>query len=339
VSLVNLQTAAVQQSYKVLTDVANILLAGNGYAYLFPARIWSDIYSLHIDSGSVTATSAIYKGRIPRLYADGNYMYLGGNDFSKWSIGQGVASPVNTAYLYNVNNLWLSEDGMRMITSAGKIYRTSNNPAEDLQANGSLSHAVHSVVWADEAITPGLTAVLAKSDSLLQGADELQIYADATLRLARVMPMNPFFTGDNFYQGYGQFAFWDAAETNLIVVEKVDASAGFLSGYGIAVLAPLNAKSDFDGDGSSDLLWRNSSTGEAILWYMNGASTKDKVSVGMVSDQNWRISGIADFDNDGGTDILWRNNSSGENYIEFKMQKCKRAVPGSGPFLRLLMHG
>ena len=42
--------------YKVLTDVRYILLAGNGYAYLFPARSWSDIYSMNITTGAVTAT-------------------------------------------------------------------------------------------------------------------------------------------------------------------------------------------------------------------------------------------------------------------------------------------
>jgi hypothetical protein len=315
VTYVNLQTAAVQQTYKVLSDVANILLAGNGYAYFFPTRSWSAMYSLQIAAGLITATSATFSGRIPRLYADGNYMYVGGgSDFSKWSISQGVATRVSSTSLpYSTSNLWLTEDGMRMITSGGRIYRTSSIPSEDLQSNGSLPNATN-VSWADEAMIPGLTAVLAKTSGSAQGANELQLYADANLLLLRSMPMNPFSVGSSAYPGYGQYVFWNSTETNLIVIEKADTSANLLSGYGVSIVSLLNVRASFNGDSKPDLVWRNASTGEFGVWYMNGIAKTGSVSLG-TSSPDWKIVGLADFNDDGETDFLWRNSISGENYI------------------------
>jgi len=237
VSYVDLQTATVQQKYSVITDVSSIVLAGNGYAYLFPARDWSDIYSLHLASGTNTATNAIYDGRIPRLYADGNYMYVGGNWFSKWSIGAGVASlSNNVTSVGTCGNLWLTEDGKRMITACGGVYRTSSVPSEDMQANGSFPNTT--VVWADQASIPHQTALLARTNSNHPGAAELRLDGDAFLQLASSSGMHPFLVGNANFSGYGQFVFWNTPQTKLIVVEKADSTANLLSSYGVFMLTP-----------------------------------------------------------------------------------------------------
>jgi sugar lactone lactonase YvrE len=73
---------------------------------------------------------------------------------------------------------------------------------------------------------------------------------------------------------------------------------------------------DFDADGKPDILWRNSSTGQVLIWTMDGVKQKGyNPSVEYVEDQNWRIAGLADFNGDGKVDILWRNYATGENYI------------------------
>jgi hypothetical protein len=70
---------------------------------------------------------------------------------------------------------------------------------------------------------------------------------------------------------------------------------------------------DFDGDGRSDILWRNSS-GEVAAWLMNGSavSAGGDVTFGGAAarpDATWSIAGIGDFNHDGNSDILWRNDS------------------------------
>ena len=70
---------------------------------------------------------------------------------------------------------------------------------------------------------------------------------------------------------------------------------------------------DFNGDGKSDLLWRNTSTGADVIW--RSASNTSTQAVAAVADQNWKIAGTGDFNGDGAADILWRNASTGADTI------------------------
>src|SRR6266404_3626453 len=75
---------------------------------------------------------------------------------------------------------------------------------------------------------------------------------------------------------------------------------------------------DFDGQAplSSDILWRNATTGENYIYPMSGLAIKGtEGNLRSVADQNWRVVGVGDFDGNGKADILWRNFSTGENYI------------------------
>src|SRR6266480_6778207 len=93
-----------------------------------------------------------------------------------------------------------------------------------------------------------------------------------------------------------------------------------------AIRRPL---ADFSGDGHSDVLWRNTSTGENYIWLMNGLSTASQGSVNFVDPASgWQVQGVGDFDGDGKADILWRNTSTGENYI-YLMNGLTIARPGS----------
>src|SRR6266850_1674191 len=84
---------------------------------------------------------------------------------------------------------------------------------------------------------------------------------------------------------------------------------------------PLNAnavKADFDGDGRSDVLWRNAASGENYVYPMDGTTIgAGEGYARAVADQSWRVAGLGDFDGDGKDDVLWRNSSSGENYAYF----------------------
>jgi len=78
------------------------------------------------------------------------------------------------------------------------------------------------------------------------------------------------------------------------------------------VATPSPRRSDFDGDGKSDILWRNGATGANAIWKSaNSATTQAIASVSTV----WKAAGVGDFNGDGKADILWRNSSSGANSI------------------------
>jgi hypothetical protein len=65
---------------------------------------------------------------------------------------------------------------------------------------------------------------------------------------------------------------------------------------------------DFDGDGKSDVLYRNATSGALYLDFMNGAQIEAKsgFTSQQVTDPNWRVAAIADFTGDDKADILWR---------------------------------
>jgi Ca2+-binding RTX toxin-like protein len=72
---------------------------------------------------------------------------------------------------------------------------------------------------------------------------------------------------------------------------------------------------DFNRDGTSDILWRNSQTGQNHLWHMTGTSAYGMdLSVATIP-LAWKIVATADFDGDGYSDILWRNSQTGENHL------------------------
>ena len=61
---------------------------------------------------------------------------------------------------------------------------------------------------------------------------------------------------------------------------------------------------DFNGDGYSDILFRNTTTGELEVWHMVGSQIADVMPLPM-TDPRWLAAGTGDFDLDGITDILW----------------------------------
>ena len=66
---------------------------------------------------------------------------------------------------------------------------------------------------------------------------------------------------------------------------------------------------DFNGDGKSDIVWRNTN-GDVAIWQMNGTQVL-KLNASLVGNvpTSWTIVGSGDFNGDGKSDILWRDTS------------------------------
>ena len=90
--------------------------------------------------------------------------------------------------------------------------------------------------------------------------------------------------------------------------------------------------SDFDGDGRSDIVWRNSADGRNQVWRSGNSATQ--IAVSTVSVQSWKIVGIGDFNADGPSDILWRDSATGRNAIWLSgnsaTQQTITTIPPSG---------
>jgi hypothetical protein len=66
---------------------------------------------------------------------------------------------------------------------------------------------------------------------------------------------------------------------------------------------------DFDGDGKTDILWRDTS-GNVAIWEMNGTTVLNPNTAGIGSVvTSFLIAGSGDFNADGKSDVLWRDTS------------------------------
>ncbi|MDH3351033.1 MAG: putative Ig domain-containing protein, partial [Gammaproteobacteria bacterium] len=83
--------------------------------------------------------------------------------------------------------------------------------------------------------------------------------------------------------------------------------------FNIIVLA-RSTMHDMNGDGMSDILWRNQVTGQNWLYLMNAASITNSAGINTVSPE-WHIVGNGDYADDGNNDILWRNSLTGQNWM------------------------
>ncbi len=83
---------------------------------------------------------------------------------------------------------------------------------------------------------------------------------------------------------------------------------------GRAVNAVMTATHDFNGDGMSDIAWRDTA-GDTASWLMNAASVIASPAFGEIP-MSWTLVGQRDFDGDGKADWLWRD-STGDLAVWF----------------------
>jgi cysteine-rich repeat protein len=80
----------------------------------------------------------------------------------------------------------------------------------------------------------------------------------------------------------------------------------------ISAVAVHGVAGDFDGDGKSDVFWRNASTGSDVVWKSGNSATQQAAKA---ASPGWQVVGRGDFDGDGKADVFWRNVSTGANTI------------------------
>ena len=111
---------------------------------------------------------------------------------------------------------------------------------------------------------------------------------------------------------------WAPFGTGLPNVPVLDLKFSSISGSVVAathgrgvwrvnVNATATATHDFNGDGKSDIVWRDN-TGVTAMWLMNGLSVLSSGGFGTVPTA-FSLVGQRDFDGDGNADLLWRDTS------------------------------
>ncbi len=76
---------------------------------------------------------------------------------------------------------------------------------------------------------------------------------------------------------------------------------------------PIPGRFDFNRDGSNDLLWHNTSTGQTLVWNMSDQNVTTYGSpFATVPNTDWTVAATADVNGDGHPDLLWQNSRTGQ---------------------------
>ena len=129
---------------------------------------------------------------------------------------------------------------------------------------------------------------------------------------------------------------WHNSVTGQVYLQRLTYQNGAFSQTGLIIGTEPNtswniiATPDLDGDGKSDLLWRNQATGQVYGMLMNGNSIGLQNFIYTSSDLAWKIVAVGDYNGDGKSDLLWRNESTGQLWM---MQMNGLAIgPQAGPY-------
>ncbi len=209
------------------------------------------------------------------------------------------------------SELWKSDGTAAGTVMVADINGGSNdsNPQQLTNANGMLEFF---------ATKDSKQYSLFRSDGTAAGTIEIASNVDQLVPIgvvaqaAVVNDMNGDFRSDILWRNAnGALAGW-------LMNGGTITSGNFVTANG-AVVAPgpswsVAGISDFNGDGSADVLWRNSADGTLADWTMNGSviSSGAALTSGGVAatlDASWSVAGTGDFDGDSRADILWRNTS------------------------------
>ncbi len=128
-------------------------------------------------------------------------------------------------------------------------------------------------------------------------------------------------TGDFNNDGWPDILFRNATSGKVVVWlmrRDVRQTGLFTTPDGVADLNwQIVGTGHFDDDGQVDILWRNTASGNLVVWFMNGLTRLTGVFLNpaSVGDPNWRAQAVGDFNADGQADVLWRHAVSGRTVV------------------------
>jgi len=127
------------------------------------------------------------------------------------------------------------------------------------------------------------------------------------------------FNGD----GKADLLWWNSSTGQLSIwrfdgINRINAVTPTPSGYTPSMYQPVGV-GFFNADTSPDIVWRSPSTGQLLVWFMDGEtrlSGSFTTPAGYTPSQ-YTAEGLGDFNGDGKTDIVWKNPTTGQLLVWF----------------------
>jgi len=238
VAYVDLLNRKVDKTIPVTTPFAEIVLGGNGFVYLIQSR---KVTSVRISDGQQTSVDFYGAPESPfgRFHPGQNAIYVtdegSGSRTYKFEIQEGVAKPdyesSGSSYQGPAAQFEISEDGQRLFSSGGDVFRASAVPSQDMTPNGRVPSYLAHFADSDEI---GRIAVIPRvAGSAEAFGTEVWIHDYATLERRAAFSL-PVFPADTIVPSRGRYVFYNSAGTKLLVVVEANPSLGLTSGrYGV----------------------------------------------------------------------------------------------------------
>lgn len=152
VSIVDLAAATLTATIPTTTDASDVVLAGDGFAYVFPETDqWVEVHVVDIAGRVELPTSnrhAIYERLHARLHPSGTAIYsversLTPVDIERLDVKGGVVSDAHDSPYHGdypmCENLWFTESGDRVFNACGTVFRATPGGSDDLVYAGRLA--------------------------------------------------------------------------------------------------------------------------------------------------------------------------------------------------------
>jgi len=251
-----------------------------------------------VDSAGTVYVADLSNNRIRKVKPDGTVSTLAGSGAAGFADGAGLTAQFN------------KPTGVA-VDSAGTVYvaDSNNNRIRKVRPDGMVSTLAGSGTQGFlDAV--GVAAKFAHPNGVAVDSTGTVYVADKfNKRIRKVQPNGTVST----LAGTGTLGFADGAgaasqfnfPTGVAIGSTGTVYVADQSNQRIRKITIQSHPSDFDGDGLSDILWRNTTDGSTVIW-----SSVSGGSLGTVP-LVFKIVGVGDFDGDGKSDILWRNTTDG----------------------------
>jgi len=246
VSYVRLTDATLLATHWVNVNVFDLALASNGFAYAMPfSNQFTNMRCLDLTTGLVTVNTGgeIYPHARVKAHPGGGALYSAENDITpgdieKFDIGRGTAellydSPYHGDHAM-CGDLWISEDGLRIFTRCGNVFRAAPDRGSDMTYNGSLA-VEGGIRHLDQAASANKVALIPDGDGLDPPYTDtsVRVYGYPFLGFERRFEIPGLLVADTFHPMHGRFVFISSDGRKLFVVAQVDEAAGLQNGVSV----------------------------------------------------------------------------------------------------------